>query len=285
MVTVMKFLRAQEGAVVPVFAMLLVAILGIAGGAIDIGRAHAAKDELQHALDAAVLSIASSADDGRIERGKTTFSSNLSTNSLLTLQPVFSIQPDGSVEGTISGPIPSTLLKVVGISTMSVALRSVASSNFGSTIEMTFTPVTAKGIYDKQVFLFVRDSSGAVVSLEPVLDYDFLGNPGSGIPAQSGAITNTNNQQTFTVTVEKGQTYGLMMRVWPDQSWAGERTVEPVDYYSDVATDFIKTVGNCDSGQRNNWEDTGDGDYADFIYDVECAEATATSPSDIRLVE
>lgn len=272
-----RFAHGHDGSVLPMFALFLSVLLGIAGGAIDMWRANAARTDVQQALDAAVLAVASTVEDGRFEQGNAVFRSNVQSAALKSLPPRFLIQGDGSVEGKVEFNIPSTLLNIVGIRLLPVAVASEAAADVNQTTELTFTPITAKGIYDKEIFIFVRDASGNITSLTPVLDYDF-------IPASAGGtITSVNNETTFTVTTDTTSAYGLMMRVWKDDNFTGTRTMEPIDYYSDTALDYIKRTGNCDTAENNNWEDTGDGDYSDFVYSMTCT--TTAEIENVRLTK
>lgn len=56
MTNLMKSGYRQKGAVLPLLAIGMLAILGVAGLAIDTGHAHLNKSRLQNALDAAALS-------------------------------------------------------------------------------------------------------------------------------------------------------------------------------------------------------------------------------------
>ncbi|WP_297796341.1 Tad domain-containing protein [uncultured Marinobacter sp.] len=82
MVSVMKGHKVQGGAILPLAAISLVAILGMAALALDISNAHLEKTRLQNALDAAALSAAKVLDQTGStaladSAGHTTFAANL----------------------------------------------------------------------------------------------------------------------------------------------------------------------------------------------------------------
>ncbi len=73
--------QPQQGAILPLFAISLVAILGMAALALDMSHAHLEKTRLQNSLDAAALSAAKVLDQtGNTplaeEKGRATFASN-----------------------------------------------------------------------------------------------------------------------------------------------------------------------------------------------------------------
>jgi Flp pilus assembly protein TadG len=53
-----RLLTQQEGAVLPIFAMMVIIMVVIAGAAFDVSRAVNAREKLSYALDAAALSVA-----------------------------------------------------------------------------------------------------------------------------------------------------------------------------------------------------------------------------------
>lgn len=53
-----RFLTQRDGAILPIFALMVVLMIVIAGAAIDVSRAISAREKLSFALDAAALSVA-----------------------------------------------------------------------------------------------------------------------------------------------------------------------------------------------------------------------------------
>ncbi|WP_168206266.1 TadE/TadG family type IV pilus assembly protein [Labrenzia sp. PHM005] len=53
-----RFRKDQEGAILPVFALMVIVLVVIGGGAIDVSRAVNAREKLSYALDAAALAVA-----------------------------------------------------------------------------------------------------------------------------------------------------------------------------------------------------------------------------------
>ncbi|MEP5419069.1 MAG: pilus assembly protein TadG-related protein, partial [Roseibium sp.] len=50
--------RDQRAAVLPIFGMMFIFLVVVAGAAIDISRAVSAREKLSYAIDAAALSVA-----------------------------------------------------------------------------------------------------------------------------------------------------------------------------------------------------------------------------------
>jgi hypothetical protein len=139
-------------------------------------------------------------------------------------------------------------------------------------ISYTFTPKQASGWYAKDIFIWVKDGSGNLVSLTKALsyDYDFSTYVGTTNPPLNTATT------SFSLPVTHST--GVMMRVYPTGLACGttRAACPPTDYYSDApnASLFLqRSSASCADvgGQDNNWEDGGDNTYTDYIYALRCS--------------
>ncbi len=53
-----RFLTQREGAVLPIFALMVIFLIVVMGAAVDVSRTVNAREKLSYAIDAAALSVA-----------------------------------------------------------------------------------------------------------------------------------------------------------------------------------------------------------------------------------
>lgn len=120
----------RRGATAIIFAIVLIPVIGMVGGAIDFSRAHIVKTRLQGAIDAAVLAAASSgelADAERIAYAETVFQSNYPADELgVAGTPTITIDPDGKIVGTAGASLSTSILSVLGFDTLDVSADAEA---------------------------------------------------------------------------------------------------------------------------------------------------------------
>ncbi|MFQ5625333.1 MAG: pilus assembly protein TadG-related protein, partial [Methyloligellaceae bacterium] len=119
-----RFIGDRRGVTAIIFAIMLIPLLAMIGGAIDFSRAFIVKTRLQSALDAAVLATAAAASLGDAERiayGKTVFKANYPSSELGTpADAVITITADGRVTGSVSADLSSTILGVIGFDNLTL---------------------------------------------------------------------------------------------------------------------------------------------------------------------
>ncbi len=119
-----RFIGDRRGVIAILFALLLIPLLAMVGGAIDFSRAFIVKSRLQISLDAAVLAAAAAAgleDAERIAYGESIFLANYPASELGTpAQVVITITADGRVTGSVSADLSTTFLNVIGIGNLTV---------------------------------------------------------------------------------------------------------------------------------------------------------------------
>lgn len=88
-----------------------------------------------------------------------------------------------------------------------------------------------------------------------------------------------------SVTMGDYASLGVKMVTYQDWTYVGKH-ISPVTTTSDDSNkaSFIKLTGDCLTGQTQNWEDGGDGDFKDFVFKLTCTSDGA-SGGDVRLVE
>lgn len=275
-----QFADKEDGNIVILFAFTSVVALVSVGGGIDFLTTMSTRSKAQQALDASLLYAASQASNSRLGRAQAYFRANFDTASVGGSMPNFSVDPDGSVTGLLSTKVKTNFLGLIGIKSLPVVVSGASSAIYSTTAEVAFTPTLAQGWYAKDIFAFLRDPQGNIVERVKVLSYNF--DPATGIGATDPPFNNSS--QTFTLT--GGNTFGVMMRVWPNSVNIGSRKGSYVDYYSDDPAPRIHTSGDCSGpeGQTNNWEDGGNFDYMDFVYSMKCSQMVG-APTAVRLVK
>ena len=120
-----KFTKDCEGSIIPMFAILAIVLIIVAGAGVDYSRAVNNREKLAHALDAAALTLATQLStsvmtDAEIDTAlRAAFSANLQSmglkeRAISNLQHV--VDPDnGIIEITSSVDVPTVFLSLGGI--------------------------------------------------------------------------------------------------------------------------------------------------------------------------
>lgn len=143
-----RFLPSRSGNIALITSVMLVPMVGLAGGALDIGRLEMVKVRLQDAADAAsvgavaknsaaMTKAATMTGNGSISTGVTEatkiFNANMSTISDVTVSGVTAtVNKSGqAVTATVSATAstPSYFLKIMGISTLQTTATSTSNNS------------------------------------------------------------------------------------------------------------------------------------------------------------
>ena len=132
-------LGEQRGAILPIMALLLVVLLGVAGFAVDLGWLLWNSIEIQHGADAAALGgVVYVAEDAALAgaEGRAAAASNRYVDTTLggpdTVELIdFSQDPSAvanafQLRATITHEVPTFFIKVFGINSLSIARTAVA---------------------------------------------------------------------------------------------------------------------------------------------------------------
>jgi Flp pilus assembly protein TadG len=264
-------LCGRNGSFAVMTSILAVPIIVAAGMSVELANALQKKKDFQNGIDAAT--IAAAARGGTLDQTLSAkyFQPSSQTGGYVVTGPTFDKDADGTVTGTVQIDIPTNLLRIGGFNTLSVKVTSKAIGLTETKLsKATFQIISASGAYDKDFYFFTRDASGTILSETLILKYDYDGSKGT--KTYTPAIATTN-----TITVGTYASYGYEMVVFEDPSYTGKR-IRPKKYYSDAAdaSTFQKQTGTCSSasGQTNNWEDGGDGNYQDFVFKTTCVESS-----------
>lgn len=278
-----RFAANSAGSVAPIFALLLLAICCVMGGAIDYLRSQHARVALQNSIDATVLTLAARSDTASPGDAARYFQNQFQYPGLVGPQPAFTFGADGTVSATAQMALSTLLLRLANIKTLPVAAHAKAAKAadvVSDTAIVNFAAMAVKGWFAKDIYAFVRDENGAIVNQVKVLSYDW------DQATLTRTITPPLNEATANFVLSGGQTFGVMMRTWPayPSSGSSRDVADPVDYYSDDPNPRIKTSGDCHSGEIHEWEDAPNDfepwqdDYYDFVYVMNCQEM----PQDVK---
>lgn len=130
-----KLFRAEEGSVLPVVGILVVAIIGSAGAAIDTGRGQLVKAKLSSSLDAAGLAAGSTVNTANLQSEATKYLNANFDNYMGATITSMTITPnaDNSVFSlAATAEVPTTFMKVLGIEKITVGAESeITRANSG----------------------------------------------------------------------------------------------------------------------------------------------------------
>jgi Flp pilus assembly protein TadG len=123
-----RFAGATGGNTAMIFALCCTAIMVAGGGAIDFARAVDARTRMAAALDAAGLAVGSSSKNMTTAEMKALaqkyFDANYNGNMVNTPGPVQLSAAGNIVTMSVSGTLPTTLLKIAGINQLSVGVNN-----------------------------------------------------------------------------------------------------------------------------------------------------------------
>jgi Flp pilus assembly protein TadG len=115
----------QSGNVGVIFALALIPVLMLVGGAIDYSRASAIRTQLQAAMDAAVLAGAAR-PTGQTATAQSVFSAHLQSGPYSINSTSFTLGSDASVTGNASAEVATSLLAAASIETLTVSVTATA---------------------------------------------------------------------------------------------------------------------------------------------------------------
>lgn len=126
-----RFRKDEKASIAVMVALSMIPATGLAGAAIDFGRALRAANQLQIAIDAGTLAGAIIAMNNRETRAQNTFHATLSRDTFgANASATFSTTADPSIgsiyKGRATATIPMTVMKVLGIHSVTITRASAA---------------------------------------------------------------------------------------------------------------------------------------------------------------
>lgn len=127
-------------------------------------------------------------------------------------------------------------------------------------------PTYIDGWYPKEMFLFARNAKGVITDQMTVISYTW------------GVTRSENNPASDLFLVPPGSTWGVGMKVWPNQDKS--RSGTPQIYYSDSnGQNLLETSGDCATGTRkDNWGDNGK-KAKNVVYTLSCDSSSSSDAS------
>ena len=128
-----RICRNVEGSIAPAFALMATPLLIAVGASVDYSRANSVKTVLQAVINSAVL--AGAKEDAIVGNSNwsqlalNVFQSNLSAKTAMAAMaatPTFTLNDDGSYFGSVTGSVPTSLLGIIRISSLTVTARTKA---------------------------------------------------------------------------------------------------------------------------------------------------------------
>jgi len=288
-----EFVSSTGGNTAVIFGIAAIPLFGALGVAVDFARIDKTRSTIQSAMDASVLAGLAAQSGSEIATATRIFNANLNDPSAALNAPAYTLDTScGCLTGTVSGSISMALMAVLGISTMPLNISAKATNKHTATkpLTVTVTPTKAHGWYPKVLYVWTKDSSGAVTSMTQMLTYDF-----QFTPSQYGWTVPALNVASARLTLDPNyQSWGYKVRVYygtalGDQSqaglqgpyydmWSDALPPPPVQYQTVTLQGDVRSHKTCDDkhGQTINIEDGGDNDYQDMVLQLTCTTGRAT---------
>lgn len=155
----------QQGAVIILLAVSLVALLGFAGLALDSGRAYGVRAQLSAATDAAAIAAARALPDGNTEAERR-------ANAQIAANRYFNLNfPQGTRGTTVGTPATTVQREANGTWRITVDSQATMPNTLMRVLGINDTPVTTRGqtVRVSPDVMMVLDSSGSIGSDMPLL--------------------------------------------------------------------------------------------------------------------
>jgi len=135
-----QLLRSERGSVMPVIGMLIVALIGSSGAAIDTGRGQLVKAKLSSSLDAAGLAAGSTVNTASLQTEATKYlNANFDNYMGATIEHVSIVANADNTVFTLNATaeMPTTFMRILGVDTITVGAESeITRANSGLELAM-----------------------------------------------------------------------------------------------------------------------------------------------------
>lgn len=275
--------RDESGSTVLAFAIAFFVVAFSLGAAVDYGRQSDLKSNLQAAADSIALASATRGVALTEQEAKQLLNRTLAASGG-TITKV-SVVGDGTGLFTVDlgAELDASFLAIGGFDKLGAAVRSKARQATAKKLQSaTMSIKSAKGTFDKEIYFVTYDENGTVLKRQLMLTYDYTSKSGKVSTKFTPAIGTAT-----TITVTDYDSYAIEMVAYQDTTYTGQHTFPKT--YSSKASDvsgFLKVAGTCSDGAGStmDWEDGGDGDYADLRTTLACTLQTTTDGG-VRLTQ
>jgi len=121
-----RFAGDTSGSIALLFAAFVLPAVALVGITVDYVRATTVRSQIQSALDASVLAAAHYDTSKQPQIATSYFHANFKNRYGATATPSFTPNPDGSISGSVTTPVPTTFAKVLGIDSLQLDVESSA---------------------------------------------------------------------------------------------------------------------------------------------------------------
>ncbi|BBE71029.1 pilus assembly protein TadG-related protein [Oharaeibacter diazotrophicus] len=277
------FARDESGSTALAFAISFFVVAFSLGAAVDYGRQSDLKSNLQAAADSIALASATRGAALTQQEAKQLLNRTLAASGGRI--DTVSVEGDGTgvFTVTLAAEVDASFLAIGGFDKLGATVSSKAKEATAKKLQSaTMSIKSAKGTFDKEIYFVTYDKNGTVLKRQLMLTYDYTNKNGK----ISTKFTPTIGTAT-TITVTDYDSYAIEMVAYQDTTYTGKHTFPKT--YSSKALDvssFLKVAGACSdtAGSTMDWEDGGDGDYADLKTTLACTLQT-TNQDGVRLTQ
>jgi Flp pilus assembly protein TadG len=146
-----SLLSARSGSAAVTFGISLIPLAASVGAAVDYSKATEVRAKLQNALDVAVLAGVK-ASSAKATTASTVFTANFSDSLAQNVSSSFTANTDGSLSGTAQAAVPTSMLAILKVSTISVTasaqakIRNTSSSTSNTVCLLLVDPTASQSL-------------------------------------------------------------------------------------------------------------------------------------------
>ena len=131
-----RFRDDRRASVAVFFAFAALPVFAMVGAAVDYGREKYARTQMQIAMDLAVIAAATESNTS----AASAFTANVAQSRVtVSGTPSFVNNADGSITGSATATLPTAIMGIVGIKTMSISVSATVAMKPGASKQTTTT--------------------------------------------------------------------------------------------------------------------------------------------------
>lgn len=199
-----RFAQAENGSLLPIFAISLVPLMLAVGMSVDYSSAVSSKATMQSALDAATLSLTtlpkSTSEADRTKQLQDVFQANAGQGTAAVLTPVYDADGTLHLSASATYSMPTNFMKIATISNVDINVQTKVVKK-PSLIEATFKIDKVSGWWNKTVTLYGTKFNETAVNklLEISYSHNRFGDPkGYGTTTVNKITKNAANNDVAT---------------------------------------------------------------------------------------
>jgi len=138
-----RFSSDNRGSAMPIFALTLLPVLGLAGAGVDYTRVSKVRNSLQMSLDAALLAGARDGSTDWTNVALNSFNANIHVTDATVATPTFAIDANRAYTGSANAAVPIKFGHFLGVSSVNVTTKGTAAvktSNYNYYCVMALNP-------------------------------------------------------------------------------------------------------------------------------------------------